>query len=182
MSRYASVRSLLAADFRRLRPDVRWSFARHLLAATTTPGLLASLLLRAQMLAVSRRRPRLAGLVRTFALRTIGADFVPGCVAGPGLLMHHPSGVVLGGGSVVGADCTILQQVTLGEKYADGQGPHAYPRLGDRCVVGAGAKILGGVTLGNDVVVGANSVVSASVPDGLTVVGAPARAVKASRR
>lgn len=177
MNRPLSAGAFLRRDFARYRPAVTYSPFRILCAAATNPGLLALVFLRLQMAAVSRGRDRTAGIIRLVALVMTGADFVPGCVAGPGLLMHHPSGVVLGGGAVLGDDCTILQQVTLGERYADGRGPHSYPRVGDRCTLGAGARLIGGITVASDCNVGANSVVLADVPRGATVVGAPARVI-----
>ena len=47
--------------------------------------------------------------------------------------------------------------------------------IGRRAFIGAGAVILPGVRIGNDAVVGAGAVVTRSVPDGVTVVGNPAR-------
>ena len=38
-------------------------------------------------------------------------------------------------------------------------------------MIGAGAKVLGGIEIGNNVKVGANAVVTISVPDDCTVVG-----------
>ena len=53
-----------------------------------------------------------------------------------------------------------------------------HPTLGDRVVVGAGAKILGPFTVGAGARVGSNSVVVKEVPPGATVVGIPARIVR----
>ncbi|MDJ0350798.1 DapH/DapD/GlmU-related protein [Cryobacterium sp. PH29-G1] len=88
--------------------------------------------------------------------------------------MHHPSGIVIGGGAILGKGCTVLQHVTLGEKYAVGSGPHLYPRVGDDVVIGAGAKLLGGVHIGNGASIGANAVVTIDVPSGAVAVGIPA--------
>jgi serine O-acetyltransferase len=48
----------------------------------------------------------------------------------------------------------------------------AAPKIGNHVHIGAGAKILGPVTIADDVVVGANAVVTKDVPAGATVVGA----------
>ena len=73
---------------------------------------------------------------------------------------------------------TIFQGVTLGAKEMDmGFDPALRPEIGDFVVVGAGAKILGGISLGDNVRVGANSVLLRSVPANSTVAGVPAREV-----
>jgi len=50
--------------------------------------------------------------------------------------------------------------------------------IGHRCWVGGNAIILPGVTIGNDVTVGAGSVVTKDVADGVVVAGNPARVVR----
>lgn len=90
---------------------------------------------------------------------------------GPGLFIQHGFATIVTARRI-GADCWINQQVTIGHVGAGS------PVIGDRVRVSAGAKVIGGVTVGNDVVVGANAVVVKDVPDGCTVVGVPARIVK----
>ena len=50
--------------------------------------------------------------------------------------------------------------------------------LGDNVWLGTGAKVLDGVTIGSDVVVGANAVVNADLPDGAIAAGVPARVLR----
>lgn len=50
-----------------------------------------------------------------------------------------------------------------------------HPTVGDRVVIGSGAKVLGPITVGHDVAIGANAVVVKDVPDGNTAVGIPAK-------
>lgn len=50
-------------------------------------------------------------------------------------------------------------------------------KVGNYTYIGEGAKIMPGVILGNDVIVGAGSIVTKSVPDGKIVAGNPARIV-----
>lgn len=45
-------------------------------------------------------------------------------------------------------------------------------------MIGAGAAILGNVTIGNNVLVGANAVVTKDVPDDCVAVGVPARIIR----
>ena len=90
-----------------------------------------------------------------------------------GLLITHPNGIVIHAYSVIGPNCLIFQQVTLG---VGGKKPGA-PVLGGHVDVGAGAKILGGVIIGDHARIGANAVVLDDVPAGATAVGIPARII-----
>lgn len=104
-----------------------------------------------------------------------GADIPLNCRIGGGLLLPHPSGVVISRDAVIGPNCLIFQQVTIG---IGGPKPGA-PVLGGHVDVGAGARILGGVTIGNHALIGANAVVLQDVPEGATAVGVPAAIVVA---
>ncbi|MGJ7035743.1 serine O-acetyltransferase EpsC [Anoxybacillus eryuanensis] len=120
----------------------------------------------------------LAKLIRNINIYFTGAEFCIGAKIGPGLIIRHPNGIVIGSGTVIGNNCTILQQVTLGEKYGDGRDlHHRYPKIGDNVVISAGAKIIGGVHVGNNVTIGANAVVTKDVPSNSVAVGIPARII-----
>ena len=49
--------------------------------------------------------------------------------------------------------------------------------IGDNCIIGAGAKIIGNVKIGNNVKIGANAVVVKDIPDNCTAVGVPAKII-----
>jgi serine O-acetyltransferase len=86
--------------------------------------------------------------------------------------MPHPNGIVIHPDAVIGPNCLIFQQVTIGLR----DGPGA-PHIGGHVDVGAGAKILGPVTIGNHAKIGANAVVLNDVPEGATAVGIPAKVI-----
>lgn len=93
---------------------------------------------------------------------------------GPGLVIPHPFGTILGAGRI-GANVTIYQQVTLGATLADYNFEIATrPQVEDGVIITAGAKILGAVTLGEGSVIGANAVVLKNVPPHSIAVGVPA--------
>ena len=85
-------------------------------------------------------------------------------------------GVVIGETTEIGDYVTLFQGVTLGGTGKERGKRH--PTLGSHVVVGAGAKVLGGIRIGDNVKVGANAVVLRSVPANSTVVGNPGRIVK----
>ena len=104
------------------------------------------------------------------------SDIDPRAMLGSGLKLPHPNGVVIHEDAVIGNDCMIMQQVTIG-MIGDGE----VPKLGDNIYVGAGAKIIGRVVIGDGARIGANAVVVRDVPAGATAVGIPA-AIVADRR
>jgi serine O-acetyltransferase len=100
-------------------------------------------------------------------------DIQAGTQIGGGLLMPHPNGIVIHPRCVIGPNCLIMQQVTLG---VHGSKPGA-PRLGGHVDVSAGAKIIGPVTIGDHALIGANAVVTKDVPEGAIMAGIPARQI-----
>ena len=96
------------------------------------------------------------------------------CSIGPGLVIAHPQGVVLGA-SRIGRNATIFSGVTLGARGLGVPFREAErPVIGDNVVLGSGAKVLGSVRVGDDAVVGANAVVTTDVPEACLAVGIPA--------
>lgn len=114
-----------------------------------------------------------ARAVSEFARWCTGIEIHPGAKVGARLVIDHGMGVVFGETSEVGNDCIIFHGVTLGGSKFDPVKRH--PTVGNRVLIGAGAKILGPITLGDGSRVGANSVVAKDVPAGATVVDNPMR-------
>ena len=102
-------------------------------------------------------------------------DINPAATIGCGIMLDHATGFVVGETAVIGDDCSILQGVTLGGTGKDGQNRH--PKVGERVLIGAGAKILGNIRIGDGAKVAAGSVVLKPVPPGCVVAGIPARPV-----
>jgi serine O-acetyltransferase len=108
-----------------------------------------------------------------------GIEIHPGATIGPGFFIDHGMGVVIGETAEVGADVTLYHGVTLGGTSLDKGKRH--PTLGDRVVVGAGAKVLGNILIGEDSRIGANAVVVKSAPPNSVVVGVPGQIVQRSQ-
>ena len=108
-----------------------------------------------------------------------GIEIHPGASIGPGLFIDHGMGVVIGETAEVGAEVTLYHGVTLGGTSLEKGKRH--PTLGDRVVVGAGAKILGAILIGADSRIGANAVVVKPVPANSVVVGVPGQIISRSK-
>ena len=93
---------------------------------------------------------------------------------GPGLSIAHIGYVVLAA-SKVGSNCFLRPGVVVGRNLTD-EGATAV--IGDNVHFGVGCKVIGPITIGNNVIIGANAVVTHSVPSNTVVAGIPARELK----
>ncbi|MDN5805133.1 MAG: serine acetyltransferase [Microlunatus sp.] len=93
---------------------------------------------------------------------------------GPGLLLMHRHGVMLGP-VTIGKNCVLHQNTTIGQRVAGGD--QGVPRIGDNVWIGPGAVITGAITIGDGVTISAGSVLSKDVPAGCLVAGNPARVI-----
>jgi serine O-acetyltransferase len=105
-----------------------------------------------------------------------GIEIHPGANIGRRFFIDHGMGVVIGETTEIGDDVLLYQGVTLGGTGNEKGKRH--PTLGNRVVVGSGAKVLGNIKIGDNVKIGAGSVVVHPVPNNSTVVGIPGRVVR----
>jgi serine O-acetyltransferase len=124
----------------------------------------------------THRVPFLPRFISQAARILTGIEIHPSATIGSGFFIDHGMGVVIGETAEIGNYVTLFQGVTLGGTGKERGKRH--PTLGSHVVVGAGAKILGGITVGDNVKVGANSVVLKNVSANSTVIGVPARVIK----
>ena len=99
----------------------------------------------------------------------IGPDAV---IKGNLSLPHGLHGIFISRYAQIGNGCWIYQNVTIGEVNRQA------PQIGDNCLIGAGAVIIGAVRIGNNVKIGAGAVVNTDLPDGCTVVPQPVRIIE----
>jgi len=172
-----SFRDLVFSDLRRYRPNEPGSWLRVLARLPFIPGLIASLIVRAQQCLHRAGHAKLAGMLRTVSTLLLSADFGPGMRIGPGFQLVHPIGVNIGYGLTIGADVTFAGGVTAAARDYDATGPQEFATIEDGAIIGAHAVLVGPVRIGRRAVVGANSVVLSDVPDYAVVIGVPARRV-----
>lgn len=103
----------------------------------------------------------------------VGVSLPKSVQIGPGLRIWHFGGIFIHPDTVIGANCTLRQGVTIGNRQQGGP----VPVLGDDVELGAYAQVLGGIRIGHGCKIGAMAVVLCDVPDGATAVGAPARII-----
>ena len=88
------------------------------------------------------------------------------------VFMHNGLGTVIHTRVRFAGPAIVFHNVTIGNRTtADDR----VPTIGRRVFIGAGAVIIGDIEIGDDCIIGANSVVTASVPSGHRAVGSPAR-------
>lgn len=93
---------------------------------------------------------------------------------GPGFYIGHYGGIWVGPVKI-GPHCNISHNVTIG---VGGNGDfRGVPEIGGNVYIGPGAVLFGKITVGDNAAIGANAVVSKSIPENAVVVGNPARVV-----
>jgi len=147
-------------DWSREAPQAFWEPGKKLLRSIrdyqfwkVKPGFIARLISK---YAVFRHR---------FWSVIAGADIPLTCSIGGGLLIPHPNGIVIHPDARIGVNCLIFQQVTIGYRN------EGCPEIGGHVDIGAGAKVLGPISVGEHAKIGANAVVTKSVPSRSTAVG-----------
>ncbi|WP_419955147.1 serine O-acetyltransferase [Neobacillus niacini] len=101
-----------------------------------------------------------------------GAEIHPAALIKGGLKIHHTSGVVIGYGTILEENVTIFSDVVFGEKGGK-KDTGNYPKVESNSIVYSGAKIVGDIIVGNNSIIGANSVLTKSVPPFSLVFGNP---------
>jgi serine O-acetyltransferase len=140
------------------------------------PGVKAIFLHRIAHGLARARVPFLPRFVSEVSRFLTGIDIHPSARIGRCCIIDHGMGVVIGETAVIGDHVLLYQGVTLGGTQLAREKRH--PTIGDRVVIGAGAKVLGNIRVGHGSRIGANSVVIEDVPEDSTVVGIPGRILK----
>lgn len=86
----------------------------------------------------------------------------------------HPTGIVIGAGSVIKENVTIFQNVTIGRKNAD---IWEYPIVNEDCTLYSNSVVIGNIELAPNTIVGANAVITKNTEKNSIYAGIPARKI-----
>ena len=101
----------------------------------------------------------------------------PNCVIGKGLHLPHPTGIVIGNATIIGENCSIYQNCTVGGARIGDVKKGNQPNIGSNVTLFSGGMVLGKITVVNDCTIAANSVLLRDALTPGTYAGSPARKV-----
>ena len=161
--------SPLRADLRRRYAMTSGSTLKRVLSCARAPGVHAVLVLRFGQW--SRRRPKLLRIlfdpmyaILDFMVQALwGIEIPRGAKIGPGLYIGHYGGITVSSQVVIGRDCNLSQNITIG--VSGGGEKRGAPTIGDNVYIAPGARLFGKITIGNNVKIGANAVIHKDLPD-----------------
>lgn len=94
-------------------------------------------------------------------------EIPPEARIGKGLQCYHCFGIVIHKEVLIGKNCTLRHNVTIGNNISGG----GVPTIGNNVNIGSGAVIIGDIYIADNVKIGANAMVTKDVPENTTVVG-----------
>ncbi len=104
----------------------------------------------------------------------IGIHICHNCF-GKGLVIDHMGGIIVNGYARIGENCRLHGDNCIGNNGFSNRAPI----IGDNVNIGIGAKIIGDIYIADNIVIGANSVVTKSFYEkGITIAGVPAKKIK----
>lgn len=169
--------SPLRADLRRRYAMTSGSRLRRVLTCARAPGVHAVLVLRFGQWC--RRRHKLLRILfdPIYAVLNLlihvlwGIEIPRNAKIGPGLYIGHYGGITVSSGAVIGRDCNLSQNITIGVSGAGAK--RGAPTIGDNVYIAPGARLVGKITIGDNVKIGANAVIHKDLPDNAIAVMDP---------
>jgi serine O-acetyltransferase len=141
----------------------------RVLACARAPGVHAVLVLRFGQW--SRRRPKVLRIlldplyvILDFFVQALwGIEIPRNAKVGPGLYIGHYGGITVSSVAVIGRNCNLSQNITIGVSGAGSK--RGAPTIGDNVYIAPGARLFGKINIGNNVKIGANAVIHKDLPD-----------------
>lgn len=174
------VKELLSQDYTRVSKRSPNGWLSLCKKAITNAGFRGVFLYRIGRYYYLNKRYKMASLSQRIMHHTSHCWIAVSADIGPGFLIAHVSGIIIGGDTKIGSFCDIRQNVTFGGNFnkvrEDGT---SQPIVGSHVSFGVGCVVIGPIHIGDYSIIGANSVVNRDVPERAIVFGVPAKVVKA---
>ena len=122
----------------------------------------------------------LADLTHLKLVKEFGMCISPTVEIGIGLKITHPTGIVLGSATVIGENCSIYQNVTVGGARIGDAKNHNQPHSGNNVILFLGSMVLGAVKVVDGCILAANSVLLSDALTQGVYVGSPAQKVSSN--
>ena len=123
--------------------------------------------------------PRLfSAFYRLFTSLFLAIEIPAECTVGPRLRIFHPHSIVLNPGVILGADCILRQNVTIGNVVRRDGSEKGVASVGDGVEFGAGCVVVGAIHVGDHARIAALALVLEDVPIRGVMMGNPARLVR----
>ena len=167
-------RGILSADIVRTYDYVQGGKLRRIVSCARTPGVHAVIVFRfGQWLLERHIMVRIfldpLYLILNSLIQTMwGIELPRTAKIGPGLYIGHFGGITVSGKAIIGSNCNIAQNVTIG---VGGSGEkRGVPTIGNDVRIAPGARLFGKIAIGNNARIGANAVIYKDIPDNAIVV------------
>lgn len=103
-------------------------------------------------------------------------DIYPGVNIGNNLYIAHAQSILVGKTTIIGNNCKIYPNVYIVAAVKDddlrfNMKIRRHAKIGNNCIIGCGAKIIGSIVIGNNVTIAAGAIVTKDVPDNMLVKG-----------
>ena len=149
----------------------KWSFVNYFLLCFSSKGVAAVKDYRFSNWLYRKNFFILAKIIQNRNIKKHGCDIGYNAKIDEGFAIGHPVGIVITGEAIIGKNCTVMSNVTIGAKEGRNEGA---PIIKNQVYIGTGAKILGKCTIEDNVTIGANAVVLKKVTANKIAVGVPA--------
>lgn len=131
---------------------------RYIYRAISNAGFRANVFYRLGVYLLHRNMSLLSGVCERLSHHLCHCWISANAEIGPGFLIAHVGGIVIGGRTRIGKNCDIRQNVTFGGNFSKvGLDGRTMPYVGDNVSVGAGAVIAGPVRIGSNSIIGAKT-------------------------
>ena len=172
--------NLISCDYKRIKKNTgKGSITKYINLCFSNAGFRAVFLYRLGRFFYLSKTPIIPGLCQRLMHHLAHCWISVNADIGPGFLIAHVGGIIIGGDTVIGKNCDIRQNVTFGGNFNKVSSDNrSQPTLADNISICVGAVIVGPVKIGSNSIIGANSVVTRDIPENVIASGIPATVIK----